>query len=193
MSLEPRLAAEIATRMLRPRVLDEGLRSGLFLIRQLNPGRWYTFASALAAELRCLGAEVIYLDAAEHGAEEIGTIQENLRTKMLAVRRQLTPIEPLQQSAPCDETLSELTKSIVSLSRKDLVLIFDHVSRLRDQPGVHLLKALKAARDVVNVPAGAEGRFLLIAVDRDPTAVTALTSDSNQAFFGAAVLDLNFA
>lgn len=192
MSSEPRLAVELANRMLRPSVLDEGLRSGLFIVRQLDAGHLHALAWALAAELRRLGAVVIFVDAESCG-EGIGAIEQDLRAKLLAVRRQLMPIAPVQPSAPCVKTLSELIKSIVDLSCNDLVLIVDHVGRLRAQPGEHLLKALKAARDAVNVPADAKGHFLLVAVDRDPDAVSELTRVPNQAFLGATVMDLTIA
>jgi len=192
MKSEPLPAAELARRMLRPSVLDEGLRSGLFIVRQLDAGHWHAFARALAAELRRLGAVVMFVDA-ESGDDGFGAIEQDLRTKMLAVRRQLMPIDPVTQSAQCEETLSELIKLIVDLSCNDLVLIVDHVGRLRAQPGGHLLKALKAARDAVNVPADAKGNFLLLAVDRDPTAVSELTRVPNQAFLGATVIDLTIA
>ena len=178
--------------MLRPSVLDEGLRSGLFIVRQLDAGHWHALAWALAAELRRLGAVVIFVDA-ESCDEGIGAIEQDLRAKLLAVRRQLMPIAPVQPSEPCVKTLSELIKSIVDLSCNDLVLIVDHVGRLRAQPGEHLLKALKAARDAVNVPADAKGHFLLVAVDRDPDAVSELTRVPNQAFLGATVMDLTIA
>ncbi len=193
MRSEPLTAAELASRMLRPKVLDEGLRSGLFLVRQLDNDRWHSFAWSLVAELRRLGAGVMFVDAAEIGSSEVGAIEQDLRTKVLAVRRQLMPNEPVKQRAQCDKTLSELITSIVDLTCKDLVLIVDHVGRLRGQPGGHLLKALKAARDAANVPAEATRHFLLVAADSDPNAVSELTRDPNNAFFGAAAMDLTTA
>jgi hypothetical protein len=190
MRLDQQLAAELASRLLRPSVLDEGLRSGLFLVRQWDDDRWQAFAWALVAELRCLGAEVLFVDAAESRGDEFGPIEQDMRTKMSAVRRRLMPIAPAQQIVPCGKTLSDLIKSIVDLSRNDLVLIVDHASQLKCQCGGHLLKALKAARDAVNVPAGAKGNFLLVAADPDPTVAGEFTTDSDQAFLGAAVLDL---
>lgn len=178
--------------MLRPSVLDEGLRSGLFIVRQLDADHWNAFAWALAAELRRLGALVLFVEA-DAGDSGIGVIEEDLRSKLLVVRRQLMLIEPVKQSARCDKTLSELIKSIVHLRCNDLVLIVDQVSRLRGCPGEDLLKALKAARDAVNLPADAKGRFILAAVDSDSKAVSELTKDSNQAFLGAAVIDLTIA
>ena len=178
--------------MLRPSVLDEGLRSGLFIVRQQDPGHWHDFACALAAELRRLGAVVVFVDA-KSGDEGIEAVVQDLRAKLLAVLRQLMPKAPLQPSAACANTLRELIKSIVDLSCNDLVLIVNHAGRLNAQPGGHLLKALKAARDAVNVPAEAKGSFLLVAVDRDPVVVSELTKDPNQAFLGATVTNLTVA
>lgn len=192
MGSELRLAAELARRMLRPSVLDEGLRSGLFILRQPDAGHWHSLAEALTAELRRLGAVVIFIDA-ESGDEGIGAIEQNLRAKLLAVLEQLMPKAPVQPSAPCVKTLSELIKSIVDLGGNDLVLFFDHVGRLRAQAGGHLLKALKAARDAVNVQADAKGSFFLVAVDRDPVVLNELTRGPNQAFLGAIVMSLTIA
>ena len=192
MSSEPRLAVDLASRMLRPSVLDEGLRSGLFIVRQQDPGHWHDFACALAAELRRLGAVVICVDA-KSGDKGIEAVVQDLRAKLLAELRQVMPMAPLQPSAPCVKTLRELFKSIVDLNCNDLVLIVNHAGRLKAQPGGHLLKALKAARDAVNVPADAKGSFLLVAVDRDPSAVSELTRVADQAFLGATVIDLTIA
>ena len=192
MSSEPRLAVDLASRMLRPSVLDEGLRSGLFIVRQQDPGHWHDFACALAAELRRLGAVVVFVDA-KSGDEGIEAVVQDLRAKLLAVLRQLMPKAPLQPSAACVKTLRELIQSIVDLSCNDLVLVVNHAGRLKAQPGGHLLKAFKAARDAVNVPAEAKGSFLLVAVDRDPVVVSELTRDPNQAFLGATVMNLTIA
>lgn len=175
--------------MLRPSVLDEGMRSGLFILRQPDAGHWHSLAEALTAELRRLEAVVISVDAAS-GYKGIGAFEQELRAKLSAVLEQLMPKALVQPTAPCVKTLSELVKSIVDLGCSDLVLIVDHVGRLRAQPGAHLLKALKAARDAVNVHADAKGNFILVAVDRDPVVVNELTRVPNQAFLGATVMNL---
>lgn len=69
----------------------------------------------------------------------------------------------------------------------------DPIGRLRAQPGAHLLEALKAARDAVNLQADAKGDFPLVAVDRDSVVVNALTRVPNPALLGAIVMHLAIA
>ena len=49
-------------RLLRPGVLDEGLRSGLFLAGQRRTGKTTFLRSDLVPELEAQGALVIYVD-----------------------------------------------------------------------------------------------------------------------------------
>jgi hypothetical protein len=58
----PRLAAELASRLLRPGVLDEGLRSGLFLSGLRRTGKTTFLRTDLVPELEDQGALVIYVD-----------------------------------------------------------------------------------------------------------------------------------
>lgn len=58
----PRLAAELADRLLRPGVLDEGLRSGLFLSGLRRTGKTTFLRTDLVPELEAQGAVVIYVD-----------------------------------------------------------------------------------------------------------------------------------
>lgn len=190
MGSEPGAAAELASRMLSPWVVDEGFRSGLFLVRQPDAERWHAFAQALVAELQRLGAVVMFVDMAELGAAAPGTLQQELRSKLFALREQFSPMETVRRRDPGADTLSDLILSIVDLSRSHMVLIFDHAGRLRGQTGEHMLKALKAARDAVNVRPDANRKFFLIAVDTDTSAVNELARDPAQAFLGATVMEL---
>ena len=58
----PSLAAELASRLLRPGVLDEGLRSGLFLSGLRRTGKTTFLRTDLVPELEDQGALVIYVD-----------------------------------------------------------------------------------------------------------------------------------
>ena len=58
----PHLAAELAARLLRPGVLDEGLRSGLFLSGLRRTGKTTFLRNDLVPELEAQGAVVIYVD-----------------------------------------------------------------------------------------------------------------------------------
>ena len=61
----PLLAAELAGRLLRPGVLDEGLRSGLFLSGLRRTGKTTFLRTDLVPELEAQGALVIYVGLAE--------------------------------------------------------------------------------------------------------------------------------
>ena len=190
MGSELRAAAELASRMLTPRVLDEGLRSGLFLVRQQDADLWHAFAQALAAELQRLGAVVIFIDLAQLGADAPMALTQKLHSKLSALREQFLPTQTVRRHDPGADTLSDLIQSIVDLSRSDTVLIVDHAGQLRGQPGGHMLKSLKAARDAVNLRPDSNGKFFLIAADGDPNAVKELARDPAQAFLGAIVMEL---
>jgi len=56
------LAAELASRLLRPDVLDEGLRLGLFSSRLRRTGKTTSLRTDLVPELEAQGAVVIYVD-----------------------------------------------------------------------------------------------------------------------------------
>ena len=58
----PQLAAELATRLLHPGVLDEGLRSGLFLSGLRRTGKTTFLRTDLVPELEAQGAVVVYVD-----------------------------------------------------------------------------------------------------------------------------------
>lgn len=58
----PRLAFELAGRLLQPGVLDEGLRSGLFLSGLRRTGKTTFLRTDLVPELEARGAVVIYVD-----------------------------------------------------------------------------------------------------------------------------------
>lgn len=191
MGSEVRAAAELAGRMLSPGVLDEGLRSGLFLVRQTESDRWHDFAHALVAELQHIGALVIFIDLGELVAASPRTLQQELHSRLVALRKQLLPMAPAGRGDQAVETLRDLIVSIVDLSRSDTVLIFDQAGRLRGRTGGHTLKSLKAARDAVNLRLDASKRFFLIAVDSDPSAVNEIASDPAQAFFGGTIMRLN--
>jgi hypothetical protein len=58
----PQLAASMAKQLLRPGVLDEGLRSGLFLSGQRRTGKTTFLITDLIPALQAAGAVVIYVD-----------------------------------------------------------------------------------------------------------------------------------
>ena len=71
MGSKPRTSADLAGRMLTPTVLDESVRSGLFLASQLDSERWNVFAQELVSELQRLGALVIFIDLADFDTDAL--------------------------------------------------------------------------------------------------------------------------
>ena len=85
----------------------------------------------------------------------------------------------------------ELPGSVCSFTRltevHPLVLICDQVSRLTIPSEMHILMALKASRDRVNLRPGTNVRFIFVATDADVTVLRRCVMDPEQAFFGATV------
>lgn len=190
MTSEPRLASVLASRLLRPNVLDEGLRSGLFLARNPDSDCWDVLVPDLVTALKCLGAQVILVDLADYRAVSLETLRRKLFAELRALDGKVSSSEHAEQGVTGEETLAALIGRVVELGGRDLVVILDHVRRLRGRSGSQLLKALKAARDAVNLRPEATRYFVLVATDIDATAVRELAMDSSQAFYGATIEDL---
>lgn len=180
-------ANAMAWRLLRPGVLDEALRSGLFLARTPDSDCWDVLAPKLVAELQRLGAHVIFVDLTDSRAAPLELVREHLYTELLGLDRNVRLPEPDEQGLSGEKTFAALIDRLVKLSGSDVVLILDHVSRLRGRNGRDLLKALKSARDAVNLRAAAIRHFILVATDVDPCAVRELVIDQSQAFYGASI------
>ena len=89
----PRLAAELAGRLLRPGVLDEGLRSGLFLSGLRRTGKTTFLRTDLVPELEARGAVVIYVDLwSDTKASPAALVQAAVRQTLSQL---VTPSSPL--------------------------------------------------------------------------------------------------
>lgn len=187
MTSVPRIAADFARRLLRPDVLDEVLRSGLFLVRSPDYDYWDALAPALVAELRRLGALVICVDLVDCSNTPLETLRHTLHAELLALDAKASWPEHLGRGTSANGTLAVLIEQVVELSGRDLVLMLDHVGMLGGRTECDALRALKAARDAVNLRANAVKRFFLVATDAEPSAVRRLAMDPNHAFFGAPI------
>ena len=89
----PRLAAELAGRLLRPGVLDEGWRSGLFLSGLRRTGKTTFLRTDLVPELEAQGALVIYVDLwSDTKASPAALVQAAVRQTLSQL---VTPSSPL--------------------------------------------------------------------------------------------------
>ena len=145
----PQLASELAGRLLQPGVLDEGLRSGLFLAGMRRTGKTTFLRTDLVPELEARGAVVVYVDLwSDTRANPAVLVQSAVRQTLTELA---TPSSPLlarlrrlkgvdlgglgfhfgfqleQLGEKGGTTLAEAFTQVVDQSRADVVLIIDEV------------------------------------------------------------------
>ena len=207
----PRLAAELAGRLLRPGVLDEGLRSGLFLSGLRRTGKTTFLRTDLVPELEARGAVVIYVDLwSDTKASPAALVQAAVRQTLSQL---VTPSSPLlsrlrrikgldlggmgfrfgfqldQLGEAGGVTLAQAFTEVVDQSGGDVVLIIDEVQQaITTEEGNQMLLAFKATRDAINPRPETPGHFLFLGTGSHRALVSELTARRNQAFAGATSL-----
>ncbi len=207
----PQLAAELAARLLRPGVLDEGLRSGLFLSGLRRTGKTTFLRTDLVPELEAQGAVVIYVDLwSDTKVSPAALVQAAVRQTL---KQLATPSSPVlarlkrikgldlggmgfrfgfqleQLGEAGGATLAQAFTEVVDQSGGDVVLIVDEVQQaITTEEGNQMLLALKAARDAINPRPGTPGHFLFLGTGSHRALVSELTARRNQAFAGATSL-----
>jgi hypothetical protein len=180
-------AADLARRLQRPGVLDDSLRSGLFLLQEPGSDSWKRFAQALTVELEALGALVLLLDPADAGPLPNDALRRVLGAAPSGAPAPRRLPESDGSVSAGDLTIPTLIEQLMGRSGKDVVLICNQVSRLAAPAEEHTFRALKAARDRVNLLASGAGRFIFVATDTDFSVLQRCVADPAQAFFGAAI------
>ncbi|WP_285433444.1 AAA family ATPase [Pseudomonas sp. fls2-241-R2A-110] len=201
----PELAEEMANQLLNPGVLDEGLRSGLFLSGLRRTGKTTFLRSDLIPALEEAGALVIYVDLWSDTLANPATLVHD------AIRKTLQELQTpgsglLKRVSGVDvgaagfkfgfkldsignsggPTLAQALTEVVDQAKTDLVLIIDEVQHaISSDDGNQLLLALKAARDAINPRPNTPGYFLFIGTGSHRAQVSELTAKRNQAFSGA--------
>ncbi len=207
----PRLAADLAGRLLRPGVLDEGWRSGLFLSGLRRTGKTTFLRTDLVPELEAQGALVIYVDLwSDTKASPAALVQAAVRQTLSQL---VTPSSPLlsrlrrikgldlggmgfrfgfqldQLGEAGGVTLAQAFTEVVDQSGGDVVLIIDEVQQaITTEEGNQMLLALKATRDAINPRPETPGHFLFLGTGSHRALVSELTARRNQAFAGATSL-----
>jgi hypothetical protein len=207
----PQLAAELAARLLHPGVLDEGLRSGLFLSGLRRTGKTTFLRTDLVPELEAKGAVVIYVDLwSDTKVSPAALVQAAVRhtltqlvTSSSPVLARLKRIKGLdlggmgflfgfqldQLGETGGATLAQAFTEVVDQSGGDVVLIVDEVQQaITTDEGNQMLLALKAARDAINPRPDTPGHFLFLGTGSHRALVSELTARRNQAFAGATSL-----
>jgi len=193
------LAAELTTRLLRPGVLDEGLRSGLFLSGLRRTGKTTFLRTDLVPELEAQGALVIYVDLwSDTKVSPAALVQAAVRQTLTQLA---TPSSPLlarlkrirgldlggmgfrfgfqleQLGEAGGATLAQAFTEVVDQSGGDVVLIVDEVQQaITTEEGNQMLLALKAARDAINPRPGTPGHFLFLGTGSHRALVSELTA-----------------
>jgi hypothetical protein len=207
----PELAAQLASRLLHPSVLDEGLRSGLFLSGQRRTGKTTFLRNDLIPELERQGAVVIYVDLwsdtkTSPAVLVMGAIRQALTdlqspgSGLISKLRQLKGLDLggmgfkfsfqiHQVGEPGGASLAQALGDVVDQVKGDVVLIVDEVQQaITTDDGNQMLLALKAARDAINPRPETPGHFLFIGTGSHRALVSELSARRNQAFSGATTM-----
>lgn len=202
------LAESMANQLLSPSVLNEGLRSGLFLSSPRRTGKTTFLRNDLVPALEDRGALVIYVDLWSNTLANPATllhtaIQKTLKdlqtpgSSVLETFRRVSNVEigaagfkfgfKLDSiGSPHGPTLAQALTEVVDQAKTDLVLIIDEMQHaISSDDGNQLLVALKAARDAINPRPHTPGYFLFIGTGSHRAQVSELTAKRNHAFSGA--------
>lgn len=204
----PALAEQMAKQLLEPGLLDQGLRSGLFLSGLRRTGKTTFLRQDLIPALEAKGAIVIYVDLwADTKADPATLVHAAIRRALAdlqspgsGVLGRLARLKGIDVGAAGFKfgfqlndvgakggvTLAEALTEVIELARTDLVLIVDEVQQaLAGDDGAQMLLAIKAARDAINPRPDTPGHFLFIGTGSHRAQVVGMTLQGKHAFAGA--------
>ncbi len=204
----PELAAQMAAQLLHPGVLDEGLRSGLFISGLRRTGKTTFLLNDLMPALEEAGALVIYVDLwsdTQTSPEKLvhAAIKKTLAGLQSPASNALKKLKKLEGAeiegfglkfgfkletlgTAEGPTLAQALTEVIDQAKTDLVLIIDEVQQaIASGEGQQMLLALKAARDAINPRPNTPGHFLFIGTGSHRALINELTARRNQAFNGA--------
>lgn len=198
-------AKKLTEQLLKPTLLQTGVRSGIFFWDQEGTGRTKFLQKFFIPELELLGAQVVLVDWGKNAEKSPDkSIREAVYQavkKLLdasSIKRLDTQIsdttysrswikkEPQLIRDSNATTLAEVMTELVQATQTDVVLIFDQLdTSLMDGVGLSVMKSLKAARDAVNLRSEMPGHFVFVGISSDKLLVTSMTSRADQPFYGA--------
>jgi AAA ATPase domain len=206
------LARKMAQQLLQPGVLDEGLRSGLFLSGVRRTGKTTFLVHDLIPALEAAGAIVVYVDLwSDIKASPASLVQAQVRQTVKDLQAPTSALlAKLKRVSAADvglggfkfgfkldqvgteggATLAQALAAVVDQAKRDVVVIIDEVQHaITTDDGQQMLLALKAARDAINTRPGTPGHFIFIGTGSHRALVSELTARRNQAFTGATSID----
>lgn len=204
----PDLAKKMASQLIHPDVLSEGLRSGLFLSGLRRTGKTTFLHNDLIPALEQEGALVIYVDLwsdtkanpAQLVRDAIRRALVDLQTPGSSMLSKFARVSGLDVGVmgfkfgfkldklgePGGATLAQAITELVDQAATDVVLIVDEVQQaITTDEGNQLLLGLKAARDAVNPRKATQGHFIFVGTGSHRAMVSELTTRRTQAFNGA--------
>lgn len=207
----PELAQAMAQRLLQPGVLDEGLRSGLFISGLRRQGKTTFLLNDLIPALEQHGAIVIYVDLwSNTKVSPEFLVLDKIRATLGELQNPASRLmERLKRVAGIDvgilsfkfgfkldalgkedgPTLSEVLQQVVDQGQRDVVLIVDEVQHaITTEDGRRMLEGLKSARDAINPRPHTPGHFIMIGTGSHRAMVAELTTRRSHAFEGATSL-----
>ena len=181
----PEVASAMARQLLTPGILDEGLKSGLFLSGLRRTGKTTFIRVDFTPALEALGAIVIYIDlwsdtltspadlvrkAITQKLEELQKPESKILEQLRRVNSLDLGVGPLKFGFKLHDmgkvggvTLAEAFTNLVDQTKTNLVLILDEVQQaMASNEGNNLLLSLKAARDAINPRPDIPGRFFFV-------------------------------
>lgn len=206
------LSLGMARQLINPGVLDEGLRSGLFISGLRRTGKTTFLRADLIPALEEQGAVVIYVDlwtdtltlpssllqqAVVAKLQELESAGSKAMEKLKRVKG--LNIDALgfklginlgEVGKPEGTTLAQALLRVVDETKSDVVLIVDEVQQaLASEDGRNMLFALKAARDAINPRPETPGHFIFVGAGSHRAQVGELAAKKNQAFAGATSIE----
>lgn len=208
----PELAHVMAMKLLKPSILDQGLRSGLFLSGQRRTGKTTFLLQDLIPALESAGALVIYVDLWSDVSADPSTLVhaalrsalEDLQKPVSSLRARLQGLKSLDVGVagftfgfevadlgtPAGATIAQAVMEVIDQAKTDVVFIVDEVQHmLTSDAGLALMQAFKAARDAVNARPATPGHFIFIGTGSHRAQVQGMTVQGKNAFEGATSME----
>ncbi|SHM86764.1 hypothetical protein SAMN05192549_10359 [Duganella sacchari] len=173
---------QLADQLLFPGPFDGGLNSGVFVQVSSNEES-IKFFGDLAPMLEAGGMLVVVIDAPNLMFEDgLRRLAQLLRTRC--------EIKCAPVSGTDELTLADALANIMQIQSCTVVLLLGSAQRLPAEPGERVMKAIKAARDCVNLEPNSTGRLLLVATWILPANPSQYVENPHSAFYGATAVNL---
>ena len=196
----PDLALALSNRLLHPDALQLTSRDGLFLTGVRRICKTTFIRRDLIPQLEKENALVIYIDLWENrgSISPAEAVLSKIRQFLVESPRLSSfkvtfpgvslSFEPKQVGIPSGVSLANVFSEIVAKYDVDVVLIIDEFQEaLKNEAGLNLLTALKAARDAVNLRPNNpnDTYFLLVGIGSQHSLIKSMVFGSSLAFYGS--------